>query len=367
MAALSEVPFGRYYGGADTTPLFVLLAGEYLKRTNDVEFCRKVWPAVRAALEWIDNFGDSDGDGFVEYSRGAAGGLQNQGWKDSDASIFHADGSLARGPIAVIEVQAYVVAAKRAAARLADVVGETDLAARLAVQADRLQVKIDAHFWSESLGTYALALDGDKRPCAVRSSNAAHVLFCGAADPEKAVRVGHDLMRRDLFSGWGVRTIARDASLYNPMSYHNGTIWPHDCSIVAAGLARYGMSEAAGRIFTGLFDAACHFPHFRLPELFCGFPRHAGEGPVAYPSACTPQAWASGAVFLLLQASLGIDIDAEKGFVGVRGAYLPEWLDRISVKNLLIGGGRATVHFRRGTDGVEVGLSDVDGNIRLLM
>jgi glycogen debranching enzyme len=367
MAALSEVPFGRYYGGADTTPLFVLLAGEYLKRTNDVEFCRKVWPAVCAALEWIDRFGDSDGDGFVEYSRGAAGGLQNQGWKDSNTSIFHADGTLARGPIAVVEVQAYVVAAKRAAARLADAVGETDLAAKLVEQADRLQAKINTHFWSESIGTYALALDGDKRACVVRSSNAGHVLFCGAADREKAARVGHELMRCNLFSGWGVRTIARDASLYNPMSYHNGTIWPHDCSIVASGLARYGMSEAAGRIFTGLFDAACHFPHFRLPELFCGFPRHAGEGPVAYPSACTPQAWASGAVFLLLQASLGIDIDAEKGLVAVRGAYLPEWLDRIAVKDLLIGGSRATVHFRRGADGVEVGLSDVDGNIRLLM
>ncbi|HEU4475984.1 MAG TPA: amylo-alpha-1,6-glucosidase [Methyloceanibacter sp.] len=366
MAALSEVPFGRYYGGADTTPLFVLLAGEYLKRTNDVAFCRKVWPAVRAALEWIDRFGDSDGDGFVEYSRGAAGGLQNQGWKDSDTSIFHADGSLAQGPIAVVEVQAYVVAAKRAAARLAGAVGETDLAAKLTEQADRLQAKINAHFWSESLGTYALALDGDKRPCTVRSSNAGHVLFCGAADPERAARVGHGLMRRNLFSGWGVRTIARDASLYNPMSYHNGTVWPHDCSIVAAGLARYGMSEAASRIFTGLFDAACHFPHFRLPELFCGFPRHAGEGPVAYPSACTPQAWASGAVFLLLQASLGIDIDAGKGVVAVRGPYLPEWLERVAVKDLLIGQGRATLHFRRGADGVEVGITEIQGAIRLM-
>jgi glycogen debranching enzyme len=366
MAALSEVPFGRYYGGADTTPLFVLLAGAYLKRTNDLSFCREVWSAVRAALAWIDRFGDADRDGFIEYSRGAAGGLQNQGWKDSDTSVFHADGSLAQGPVAIVEVQAYVVAAKRAAAEIAQAIGETALAEELAGQADRLQAKIDARFWSEALGTYALALDGDKQPCAVRTSNAGHVLYCGAASPQKATRVGRGLMSQDLFSGWGVRTVASDASLYNPMSYHNGTIWPHDCSIVAAGLARYGMGEEACRIFSGLFDAACHFPHFRLPELFCGFPRHAGEGPVAYPSACTPQAWASGAVFLLLQASLGIDIDARNGIVAVRDPHLPEWLKRVTVRDLAIGEGRATLHFRREKQGVEVRSSEVEGRIQLI-
>ena len=366
MAALSEVPFGRYYGGADTTPLFVLLAGAYLKRTDDLAFCREVWPAVRAALAWIDRFGDADGDGFIEYSRGATGGLQNQGWKDSDTSVFHADGSLAQGPVAIVEVQAYVVAAKRAAGEIAQAIGETGLAEELASQADRLQAKIDARFWSEALDTYALALDGDKRPCAVRTSNAGHVLYCGAASPQKATRVGRGLMSQDLFSGWGVRTVASDASLYNPMSYHNGTIWPHDCSIVAAGLARYGMGEEACRIFSGLFDAACYFPHFRLPELFCGFPRHAGEGPVAYPSACTPQAWASGAAFLLLQASLGIDIDARDGIVAVRDPHLPEWLKRVTVRNLAIGEGRATLHFRREKESVDVWLSDVQGAIRLI-
>jgi glycogen debranching enzyme len=366
MAALSEVPFGRYYGGADTTPLFVLLTGAYLKRTNDLPFCRKVWPAVRAALAWIDRFGDADSDGFIEYNRGTAGGLQNQGWKDSDTSVFHADGSVAHGPIAIVEVQAYVIAAKRAAAELAIAIGESRLAKQLAGQADRLQSKLDEQFWSEALGTYALALDGDKLPCAVRTSNAGHVLYCGAALPQRAASVGRDLMSRDLFSGWGVRTVAADASLYNPMSYHNGTIWPHDCSIVAAGLARYGMSEEACRIFAALFEAACHFSHFRLPELFCGFSRHAGEGPVAYPSACTPQAWASGAVFLLLQASLGLDINAREGVVAVRDPRLPEWLTQVTVKNLRIGLGRATLHFRYEKQGVEVGLSDVEGDVRLI-
>jgi glycogen debranching enzyme len=365
MARLREVPFGRYYGGADTTPLFVLLAGAYLKRTNDVEFCRTVWPAVSAALEWIDSFGDADRDGFLEYSRGEAGGLQNQGWKDSGNSVFHSDGTLATGAIALVEVQAYVVAAKRAAADIARAIGEAEIAARLSNQADRLAEAIDARFWSEELGTYVIALDGKKRPCAIRTSNAGHVLFCGVATPEKAARAGADLMSANLFSGWGVRTVATDASLYNPMSYHNGTVWPHDCSIVAAGLARYGMSEEAGRIFSGLFQAACHFPDFRLPELFCGFPRHAGEGPVAYPSACTPQAWASGALFLLLQASLGIDIDACAGVIAVKAPYLPDWLDQVTVRDLAIGEGRATLHVRRGEDGVEVGLSDVAGDVRL--
>jgi glycogen debranching enzyme len=365
MAALREVPFGRYYGGADTTPLFVLLAGAYFRRTNDVEFCRTVWPAICAALEWIDKFGDADRDGFLEYRCGVSGGLQNQGWKDSDDSIFHRDGSLAKGAIALVEVQAYVAAAKRAAAEIARAIGESGYAAVLVGQADRLQEAINTKFWCGEIGTYALALDGDKRACAVRTSNAGHVLYCGVADHEKATLVGRDLMSQALYSGWGVRTVATDASLYNPMSYHNGTIWPHDCSIVAAGLARYGMSSYAGRIFTGMFHAACHFSNFRLPELFCGFQRHAGEGPVTYPSACTPQAWSSGAVFLMLEATLGVDINAPAGVVSVRQPYLPEWLDRVTLNNLAIGDCRATLEFRRRKDGVEVGLTQVQGNLRL--
>jgi glycogen debranching enzyme len=366
MAVLREVPFSRYYGGVDTTPLFVMLAGAYLKRTNDVAFLQRVWPAVRAALDWVDTFGDADGDGFIEYNRGEEGGLQNQGWKDSHDSVFHADGTLARGPIALVEVQAYVVAAKRAAAQIAAAIGQTEEAERRAGEADRLQASIDARFWCDPIGTYALALDGAKRPCAVRTSNAGHVLFCGVASPDKAARVARDLMSQDLFSGWGVRTVAVGQSRYNPMSYHNGTVWPHDCSIVAAGLARYGMGEAAGRIFTGLFDAACRSSEFRLPELFCGFARRAGEGPVSYPSACTPQAWASGAVFLMLQACLGIDIDAKAGLIEVAKPYLPAFLDHVVVRDLAVGEGRATLHFRRGESGVEVGISAAEGDVRLV-
>ena len=366
MAALKEVPFGLYYGGADTTPLFVWLAGSYFQRTNDLEFCKAIWPAVREALSWIDKFGDVDGDGFVEYRSAVAGGLQNQGWKDSDSSIFHSDGSLARGTIALVEVQAYVVAAKLAAAELAEAMLDSETAARLISEADALRRKLNVQFWCEELGTYALALDGQKRPCQVRTSNPGHVLFCGVADPEKAMRVGLDLMTQDLFSGWGVRTLASGAPLYNPMSYHNGTVWPHDCAIVAAGLSRYGMGAEAARIFTSLFQAACHFSHFRLPELFCGFARHAGEGPVGYPSACTPQAWASGAVFLLLQAVLGLDVDARTRSIAVKNPVLPHWLERVTVRGLAIGPGRATVHFHRAKGSVEVAFSDVSDGVRVV-
>ena len=365
MARLREVPFGRYYGGVDTTPLFIVLAGNYLKRTNDIEFCREIWPAIREALHWIDTFGDPDGDGFVEYLRGESGGLQNQSWKDSDSSVFHRDGSWAKGAIAMVEVQAYVVAAKRAAADMASAIGDAEMAERLRTEADRLRKAFEAKYWCEELGTYVLALDGDKQACAVSTSNAGHVLFCGVAETERAVRVGRTLMDSSLFSGWGIRTVATDASLYNPMSYHNGSVWPHDCSIVAAGLARYGMRDSVGRIFTGLFDAACRFSDFRLPELFCGFARHAGEGPVCYPSACTPQAWASGSVFLLLQASLGVDINVEAGVITVANPFLPDWLDRVVVKELKVGQGRATLHFRRNGADVDVDIGDVIGDVRL--
>ena len=366
MAALKEVPFGHYYGGVDTTPLFVMLAGAYLKRTGDIEFAANIWPAIRAALDWIDNFGDADGDGFIEYRRGLDSGLSNQGWKDSTDSVFHADGELARGAVAMVEVQAYTVAAKQAARLLAEAIGEEAIAARLEQEAAILGRRLNDSFWCESIGTYGLALDGAKRLCEVRTSNAGHVLFCGVATEDRAARTAQHLMSRDMFSGWGVRTVAVGESRYNPMSYHNGAVWPHDCSIVAAGLARYGKQEEALRILTGLFDAACRLPEHRMPELFCGFPRRAGEGPVCFPSACTPQAWASGAVFLLLKSCLGIEIDAATKTIEVTRPRLPEWLERVSLRDLSIGNGRASLQFVRAADGVEVGIGHTSGDIRVV-
>jgi len=367
MATLREVPFGRYYGGVDTTPLFVMLAGAYLKRTNDVTFAERVWPSVKSAIDWMDHFGDIDGDGFIEYRRGAEGGLANQGWKDSRDSVFHENGELAQGAIAILEVQAYAVAAKRAAAHIAAAIGKTELVERLALEADMLRVRIDEQFWCEKISTYALALDGTKQACRVRTSNAGHVLYCGVAPQDKAEQVARCLMDADLFSGWGVRTVAIGESRYNPMSYHNGTIWPHDCSIVAAGIGRYGMKEQASRILTGLFDLVCRLPEFRMPELLCGFPRRAGEGPVFFPSACTPQAWASGAVFLMLQACLGLEIDAAKKLISVTKPHLPTWLNHVLVKDLSVAGGRASLRFRRSGDSVEVDITDVQGGVRLAL
>jgi glycogen debranching enzyme len=365
MAALLEVPFGRYYGGVDTTPLFIILAGEYLRRTNDVAFCAELWPSICAALNWIRDCGDVDGDGFVEYRCEEPGGLRNQGWKDSEDSIFHSDGRLADSPIALIEVQAYVANAKRSAATIAASLGEMGVASQLQAEADRLTMAINAVFWSEDLNTYVLALDRHKQPCAIRASNAGHALFCGVADSDKAAKLAATLFDNRIFSGWGTRTVATEAPLYNPISYHNGTVWPHDCSIIAAGLSRYGMTGAAARLFEGLYHAACHFSDYRLPELFCGFPRRASEGPVAYPSACTPQAWASGSLFLLLQAVLGLDIDARCSKVIVRRPTLPHWLEEVTVRGVSVGRARTSLRFRRDTTGVSVSLSDVEGSVVL--
>jgi glycogen debranching enzyme len=273
MAELGEVPFRRYYGSVDSTPLFVMLAGAYLERTGDVDFLQGLWPNVEAALAWIDEHGDRDGDGFVEYGRRTREGLVNQGWKDSHDSIFHADGSLAEGPIALVEVQGYVYAAKRAAAAIARRLGLEQRAAALDRQAEELRLRFDAAFWDEDLGTYVLALDGDKRPCRVRISNAGHALFTGIAPPHRAESVVRRLMGRTSFSGWGIRTVASSELRYNPMSYHNGSLWPHDNAMIAMGFARYGFARQAARVFEGLFDASIYIDLRRLPELFCGCAR----------------------------------------------------------------------------------------------
>ena len=337
MALLGEVPFHRYYGSVDATPLFVVLAGAYYERTGDEAFIRSLWPHIVRALDWIDRYGDRDGDGFVEYARRSQTGLANQGWKDSEDSVFHADGSLAHGPIALCEVQAYVYAAKRAAADLAAVLGEAERACVLAQAADALRDRFAAAFWCEDISTYALALDGDKRPCRVSTSNAGHCLYAGIATPEHARRVAATLTSDAFFSGWGVRTVADGERRYNPMSYHNGSVWPHDNALIAAGFARYGLKEEAARILTGLFDASLFFDLNRLPELFCGFPRRPGEAPTHYPVACSPQTWAAATVFLLLESCLGLKVLGSQGRVMFFKPLLPESLKQVSIKGLRVG------------------------------
>src|SRR5215211_6570259 len=249
MADLREVPFGLYYGSVDATPLFVLLAGLYGERTGDYDTLRELWPSIEAALDWIEGPGDMDGDGFIEYFRATEQGLANQGWKDSLDAIFHADGRLAEGPIALAEVQGYVYAAKLMAARWAERLGMPEQARKLDAQAMQLAKNFEQSFWCPDLGLYAMALDGEKEPCRVRSSNAGQVLFTGIAGAERAAEVADSLLRPQFFSGWGIRTIAKDEARYNPMSYHNGSIWPHDNALIALGLARYGSKSALNQLF----------------------------------------------------------------------------------------------------------------------
>ncbi len=365
MARLGEVPFARYYGSVDSTPLYVLLAGLYFDRTGDRETVARLWPNIEAALGWIDAFGDRDGDGFVEYQRNRESGLVNQGWKDSSDAIFHADGTLVEGAIALCEVQAYVFAARQAAARIAAAIGLPDRARELREQAEALRLRFEEAFWCEEIGSYVLALDGRKRPCKVRASNAGHALFCGIASPERAARVAAQLMGREFFTGWGIRTVASVEKRYNPMSYHNGSIWPHDNALIALGFARYGFSEHALRLFTGICDAAAYMDLRRLPELYCGFRRRPDKAPTLYPVACAPQAWAAAAPFALLQACLGIDLGCMSERVRLRRPRLPEFLERVTVRSLAAGGGRIDLLMRRYDVDVAVNVLRSEGEVEV--
>jgi len=337
MAELGEIPFRKYYGTADATPLFIVLAHQYYARTTDRTLIETLWPNIEAALGWIDEYADIDGDGFFEYARQSETGLVTQGWKDSVDSVFHADGQLAEPPIALCEVQGYVYAAWRCAAALAEMLGRKELAAKLEKRSNELQQAFEEAFWCEDLGTYALALDGRKHPCRVRTSNAGHLLFAGIATRSRASRVAELLLSEEMFSGWGVRTVAMQEPRYNPMAYHNGSIWPHDNALIALGLARYGFQQEAIKILTGLFDASLFMDLHRMPELFCGFTRRNGEGPTLYPVACAPQSWAAGAVFLMLQSCMGLTLDATAGKINFKRPALPPFLDRVFIRNLTLG------------------------------
>jgi glycogen debranching enzyme len=363
MAALGEIPFGRYYGSVDATPLFIVLAGSYYDRTGDREFVQRLWPHVELALQWIDRFGDMDGDGFVEYAQHSSKGLVQQGWKDSNDSVFHADGTLAEAPIALCEVQGYVYAAKLAAARLSCTLGDKERCTALEAQAETLRARFEEAFWCEDLSTYALALDGNKETCRVRTSNAGHCLYTGIASPERAGMVGRTLLGPDSFSGWGVRTVAAGEARYNPLSYHNGSVWPHDNSLIGSGLAKYEQKDMAGRILLGLLDASRWADLRRLPELFCGLERRRGEGPTLYPVACSPQTWASGAVFLLVQACLGASIQGAHNRIGFDRPYLPEGIPQLWIRGLRSADASVDLLFERKKDHVRIEVTDRQGEI----
>jgi len=369
MAELGEIPFGRYYGSVDSTPLFVMLAGEYWRRTGDLDFLRSLWPHVQGALSWLDHDGDPTGDGFISYQQQAESGLSNQGWKDSGDSVSHHDGSLARGPIALCEVQGYAYAARLFGAELATALGMPQRADELRMQARILRRRFEAAFWCPDLGTYALALDGDRGPCRVRSSNAGQCLFTGICAPEHAAIVANTLLAEDSWSGWGIRTLSELEARYNPMSYHNGSVWPHDNALIAAGMARQGCKTSALKVLEGMLDASQFLEQHRLPELFCGFPRRQGEGPTLYPVACSPQAWSVVSVFLLLQSCLGLSIDGVRGEVLVEHPLLPASLDQVSVRDLRTPGASVDLTFHRRRDhtvGVDVVRSEGPLHVRIV-
>ena len=365
MAALGEIPFTLYYGTIDATPLFVMLAGAYFANTHDLDFVRSIWPNIDLALDWMDRYGDRDGDGFIEYARLSAKGLIQQGWKDSWDSVSHEDGALAAPPIALCEVQGYAYAARGAGAAIALALGQVEKSQALLIQAEKLKSNFHKRFWSEELSTYVLALDGQKRQCRVKASNAGHCLYTGIVDKRYARTVAHTLMTPNSFSGWGVRTLASSEARFNPMAYHNGSVWPHDNALIAAGLARYGLKDDANRIFSGLFQASL-FVEYRLPELFCGFEKQNGGGPVPYPVACAPQAWSAAAVFSLLSAVLGLNIDGAASRLSFVRPILPDFLDEIEINNLKVGAGTVDLLIHRRAQSATIEILGRSGDVEVI-
>ena len=366
MANLHEIPFAKYYGTVDATPLFVMLAGSYYERTGDRGLIQQIWPNIRAALDWIDNYGDMDGDGFVEYAAHGNKGLVQQGWKDSNDSVFHADGTIAEPPIALCEVQGYVYAAKLAAARLSTMLGDAQNAALLEKQAADFRDKFEDAFWCKELNVYALALDGKKRACKVRASNAGHCLFSGIARNERGKALAQTLFAEDFYSGWGIRTLAAGEARYNPLSYHNGSVWPHDNAMIAAGLARYGFKNLAGKILLALMDVSSNLELHRLPELFCGLERREGEGPTLYPVACAPQAWAAAAPFLLIQSCLGLTVQGAHNRVVFTKPALPEGIPHLSIRGLRVGDASVDLLFEREYETVRVQVLEKQGDVEVV-
>jgi len=361
------VPHSPYYGSVDSTPLFLMLLGTYYKWTGDRLFLQEMMPHAEAALRWIDTYGDFDGDGFVEYMRRSPRGLDNQGWKDSYNSVVHADGTLAKPPIALAEVQAYVFLAKNRMADVFESLGDRTRAEQLRAEAEELSRRFNEAFWVEEEHYFAMALDGDKRQVKTVTTNPAHGLYCMLIDPEHAEDLAGRLLKPDMFSGWGIRTMSKSSVAYNPMSYHNGSVWPHDNALIAAGLKRYGFHKQTNRIATAMFETANHSDYMRLPELFCGFTRRTPNRPVSYPVACSPQAWAAGSPFLMLQAMLGLSAQAQNNLLTINSPVLPPWLNTVELKNLRVGDSTLHLVFRREGETTSFSMLSKEGSVRVIM
>ncbi len=365
-ATLGETPFARYYGSVDATPLFLCLLCGHADWSGSLDLFRELRASAEAALEWIDRYGDLDGDGLVEYRRRAPLGLETQGWKDSAGGIPDDSGEPLGAPIALVEVQGYVIRAKRMMARMFELDGEGARAERLRDEAGALEAQLE-RFWIADPGCYAIGLDGDKRPGAGLASNQGHLLWAGAVSEERARSIRDVLMSNDIFTGWGIRTLAQSHAAYNPLGYHTGSVWPHDSALIALGLRRYGFDADFTTIFEGLLDAASHFAGHRMPELFAGFPREESGEPVPYPVACRPQAWAAGSIPFLLESGLGLSPDAFNKTLRVVRPSLPRWLERVEVTGVELGSARIDLRFER--EGEQVTLADVrtDGDAEVVL
>jgi len=359
MAALNEVPFGCYYGAVDSTPLFVMLAGEYEARTGDRSLADEIWAALQRAVGWIERRLEQSPSGFLDYLGSRTGGLINQAWKDSQDSIFHASGAFPQPPIAVVEVQGYAYAAFRAMAEMSLARGDIAEADRLNDRAQKLRAAIEECFWLPDMGFYAVAIDGTGQACRIRASNVGHLLFCQVPTPGHAAQVIEHLLGRDFSSGWGIRTLASGQIRFNPMSYHNGSIWPHDTAMCAAGMAKYGKRLEVLRLLGDVFEAASHF-EMRLPELYCGFERVEGQSPTPYPVACLPQSWAAGSVFMLLQACLGVHIDGRRREIRIESPLLPIGIEALTVRGCPFAEVRIDIRFYRLAEEVMVAAEGAD-------
>jgi glycogen debranching enzyme len=362
MTRAGEMPFGPYYGSVDATPLWLILLSETFNWTADEQLVKDLLPNAYRALEWIDSYGDLDGDGFVEYQRRSSKGLTNQGWKDSWDAIMHHDGEVAKSPIALCEVQGYVYEAKYRMASLMRSFGDIKTADRLKKESAEMAKRFEKAFWMPKLGFYAMALDREKRQTQVISSNPGHLLFTRMLAQDRAKAVTQRFMRDDMFSGWGWRTMSRDERVFNPLSYHRGSVWPHDNSLIAHGMALYEFREPANQLFTALYQAALNFRDYRLPELFCGIERREHDEPVQYPVSCSPQAWASGSVFLILMSVLGIRPSAQRRELNIVNPALPEFLEHFSIRNMRVGGSRVGLDFTRRGERTFCNVVDIEGD-----
>jgi len=365
MARSGEIPHTPYYGSVDSTPLWLMGLARYYSWTADLEFVQKMWPAALSAIEWMDRYGFQDG--YLVYHRSSDKGLLNQGWKDSGDSVIHRDGTLADSPIALCEAQGYAYAAKLRCGELARALGDERLARKLQQEADDLKERFNRDFWLDDIDYCAMALDANKRAIASVTSNPGHCLWTGIFTPEHTRSVAERLFAPDMYSGWGLRTLSQQSIAFNPMSYHNGSIWPHDNGIIARGLRLYGFITESLRIVSSLFEVAITQPYFRLPELFCGFARDVQEVPVQYPVACSPQAWAAGSIYHLLMCMLNLVPDTPQNRLHIIDPQLPDWLNSVTIQNLHVGSSVLNLKFFRSGVRTICEVMEKRGNIRVMI